>query len=64
MNLDPTDTFSDESLWRALELVNLKTYVSNLFLGLQYEMTEGGANFRFVWDNLIKLGAGISLCRL
>ena len=46
MNLDPAEECSDESIWRALELANLKTYVSNLSAGLQYQVDESGTNFR------------------
>lgn len=48
MNLDPTNTFSDDRLWTALELVNLKTYLTSSNLNLGYKVTEGGSNFRFV----------------
>ncbi|XP_038593401.1 canalicular multispecific organic anion transporter 1 [Micropterus salmoides] len=44
MNLDPFDKFSDEDLWRALELSHLKDYVAGLQEGLQHEVSEGGEN--------------------
>ncbi|KAM7408746.1 hypothetical protein PAMA_002464 [Pampus argenteus] len=44
MNLDPFDRFSDEELWRVLELSHLKDYVAGLQEGLQHEVTEGGEN--------------------
>uniref|UniRef100_A0A667Y7B4 ATP-binding cassette, sub-family C (CFTR/MRP), member 2 n=1 Tax=Myripristis murdjan TaxID=586833 RepID=A0A667Y7B4_9TELE len=44
LNLDPFETFSDEEIWRALELSHLKDYVSGLQEGLQHEVTEGGEN--------------------
>lgn len=47
MNLDPFDKFSDEDVWRVLELSHLKEYVSGLQEGLQHEVTEGGENLRF-----------------
>lgn len=46
MNLDPSLTYPDERVWRALELANLKTTVSNLDSGLHHEVSEGGSNFR------------------
>lgn len=46
INLDPVGLYSDESIWRALELAHLKTYISSLNSGLQHEVTEGGDNFR------------------
>jgi len=47
MNLDPTNEYADEKLWSALELANLKTFVSSLNFGLQGQVTEGGGNFRY-----------------
>ena len=47
-NLDPFDQYSDEELWKALDVTHLKTYVSNLEEGLQHEVTEGGANLRYM----------------
>lgn len=48
VNLDPVGQYSDESIWRALELAHLKSYISSLAVGLQYEVTEGGDNFRYI----------------
>uniref|UniRef100_A0A8C2XL45 Canalicular multispecific organic anion transporter 1 n=1 Tax=Cyclopterus lumpus TaxID=8103 RepID=A0A8C2XL45_CYCLU len=44
MNLDPFDKFSDEDIWRVLELSHLKDYVAGLQEGLQHEVAEGGEN--------------------
>ncbi|XP_005914304.2 ATP-binding cassette sub-family C member 2 [Haplochromis burtoni] len=44
MNLDPFDKFSDEEIWRVLELSHLKSYVSALQEGLQHKVAEGGEN--------------------
>uniref|UniRef100_A0A673B4P9 ATP-binding cassette, sub-family C (CFTR/MRP), member 2 n=1 Tax=Sphaeramia orbicularis TaxID=375764 RepID=A0A673B4P9_9TELE len=44
MNLDPFDKFSDEEIWRVLELSHLKDYVSGLQEKLQHEVAEGGEN--------------------
>ncbi|XP_047459450.1 canalicular multispecific organic anion transporter 1 [Mugil cephalus] len=44
MNLDPFDKFSDEDIWRVLELSHLKDYVAGLQEGLQHEVSEGGEN--------------------
>ena len=46
-NLDPFDKYSDEELWRVLELSHLKTFCSGLAQGLQYPIAEGGENLRF-----------------
>lgn len=48
MNLDPFDKFSDEEIWRVLELSHLKDYVSGLQEGLQHEVAEAGENLRWV----------------
>ncbi|XP_059215146.1 canalicular multispecific organic anion transporter 1 isoform X2 [Centropristis striata] len=44
MNLDPFDKFSDEEIWRVLELSHLKDYVVGLQEKLQHEVAEGGEN--------------------
>ncbi|XP_037321898.2 canalicular multispecific organic anion transporter 1 [Pungitius pungitius] len=44
MNLDPFDKFSDEQIWRVLELSHLKDYAAGLQEGLQHEVAEGGEN--------------------
>ncbi|KAK7930845.1 hypothetical protein WMY93_007240 [Mugilogobius chulae] len=44
MNLDPFDKFTDEEIWKVLELSHLKDFVSGLTEGLQYEVAEGGEN--------------------
>ncbi|KAM9726615.1 ATP-binding cassette sub-family C member 2 [Menidia menidia] len=44
MNLDPFDRFSDEDIWKSLELSHLKDYVGGLQEGLQHEVAEGGEN--------------------
>ncbi|KAM3862958.1 ATP-binding cassette sub-family C member 2 [Diretmus argenteus] len=44
INLDPFETFSDEEIWRVLELSHLKEYVAGLQEGLHHEVSEGGEN--------------------
>ncbi|KAM9843269.1 multidrug resistance-associated protein 1 [Aulostomus maculatus] len=44
MNLDPFDSYSDEEVWRALELSHLKSFVSGLPDKLSHECSEGGEN--------------------
>uniref|UniRef100_A0A1A7YK11 ATP-binding cassette, sub-family C (CFTR/MRP), member 2 n=2 Tax=Iconisemion striatum TaxID=60296 RepID=A0A1A7YK11_9TELE len=44
MNLDPFDKFSEEDIWKVLELSHLKEYVAGLQEGLQHEVAEGGEN--------------------
>ncbi|KAM4032250.1 ATP-binding cassette sub-family C member 2 [Anomaloglossus baeobatrachus] len=44
MNLDPFDQYSDEEVWKSLELAHLKPYVEGLQEKLFYEVSEGGEN--------------------
>ena len=46
MNLDPFDQHTDEQVWRALELAQLKPYVTSLPEQLQFVCSERGENFR------------------
>lgn len=48
MNLDPFDTYTDEDVWRSLELAHLKTFVANLPDKLNHECSEGGENLRYI----------------
>lgn len=47
MNLDPLDGYSDEEVWRSLELAHLKNFVAGLPNKLQHECSEGGENLRY-----------------
>lgn len=47
-NLDPFGTVGDEGIWESLERVGLKTLLSDTSAypnGLDFDVTEGGANF-------------------
>lgn len=52
MNLDPFDKYSEDELWKALELSNLKKFVSSQTEKLDYECSEGGENLRCVSPRL------------
>jgi ATP-binding cassette subfamily C (CFTR/MRP) protein 1 len=43
-NLDPFAKYSDDQLWKVLELSRLKEYVSGLEDGLSHQLSEGGEN--------------------
>lgn len=43
-NIDITGAFSDEEIWKALEIAELKTEVENMPLGLDTIVGEGGQN--------------------
>ncbi|EDO43433.1 predicted protein, partial [Nematostella vectensis] len=44
LNLDPFESTCDEELWRVLEAVHLKSFVSSLQDGLMHQIQEGGEN--------------------
>lgn len=44
MNLDPMDSYNDQTLWEALEHAHLKDFVQGLPSALEYDCGEGGQN--------------------
>lgn len=46
MNLDPFEKYSDEQLWRALELAHLKDFMLESKSNLDFMCSEGGENLR------------------
>lgn len=59
MNLDPFNKYSDEEIWKALELAHLKSFVSGLPFGLDHEVSEGGDNLSIGQRQLLCLGRAV-----
>ncbi|RCN49285.1 ABC transporter, ATP-binding protein [Ancylostoma caninum] len=58
-NLDPFEAYTDSEIWAALELANLKAYVSGFPNGLEYIISEGGENISVGQRQLVCLARAV-----
>ncbi|OXA39170.1 multidrug resistance-associated protein 1 [Folsomia candida] len=58
-NLDPFSSHTDQDIWDCLESAHLKSYVSSLPQGLEYEVAEEGQNFSMGQRQLICLARAL-----
>ncbi|KAI1287041.1 Multidrug resistance-associated protein 1 [Halotydeus destructor] len=58
-NLDPFNRNTEQEIWRALEIANLKDFVGQLNGGLYHEISEGGENISVGQRQLVCLARAV-----